>query len=383
MSGLWDKLISSKDRAMFEAEKLRQVTALQGQIRKLQGEIEQSFATLGATTFRLYREGQIQHPELQQACRAIRALQSQIEEHEQEIETLQRQEFQGAAVSGYICPNGHGELPPQNRFCHLCGAEAVRAPAAQQQGDRCGSCGHLIPSGSRFCTECGAPVAADTSAAPGAHKQYRTHSGPSDPAGTRKDVAVEADAEAARTCPNCGSQAAPDTQWCIYCGAALDSSGPGEQVNRGPAPDAGPRLPETEREEGGAGEEGEARGEEDDRYATVRLPETDERQATSGNETMLLPETEGEQQSQDAASDDATILASEAEGEEEPQDGSGTTLLPETEAERLSENDMDSDATVLLPETKLDSEISRCRACGSELIEGTAFCTNCGEAIAS
>src|SRR5690606_9093810 len=132
MTGLWDRLVSGKDKAAFEAEKLRQITALQGQIRCLLKEIDQAFATLWDTTYRLYSEGQVREPELQQACASLAGLQGQIDTLAREIETIRLRQFQETGQQGHECPNGHGRLPAQNRFCHICGAEAVLVAPAHQ-----------------------------------------------------------------------------------------------------------------------------------------------------------------------------------------------------------------------------------------------------------
>lgn len=350
MAGFWGKLLSSKDKAVFEAEKLRQITSFQGQIRNLQKEIEQSFATLGAATYRVYREGHVQHPELQQACNAINALQSQLEQCEREIHSLRRQEFVETTGSGYRCPQGHGELAPGNRFCPICGAEAVRSTPSSRQVTYCTNCGHSIPSESRFCTECGTPVDV-----PHAEPANYSHLPSYQPmmAGPHRTTPTQ---EGSRTCPSCGAAASPGNQWCIYCGAALDSAEiqQGQPIGKTPA------------------------------QGTVLLPETEVGQQIAQEE--VVPQQQKENR--------ATTLLQEtemAQAEKAAADSRGTTLLPETVVEERTTKESSSSFTgeesrntMLLPETAVEEQLSSiryCINCGND-VAGNSACPSCGHPVA-
>mgnify|MGYP000483433782 CR=1 FL=1 len=56
---------------------------------------------------------------------------------------------QGPAPPAVVCPQCGAENPPGTRFCAQCGA-----PLA---GARCASCKAEIPAGAKFCPQCGQP----------------------------------------------------------------------------------------------------------------------------------------------------------------------------------------------------------------------------------
>lgn len=357
MPGFLDRLGLIKDKAAFEAEKLRETTNLQSQIRSLQKEIEQSFATLGATTYRLYREGNIQQPELQKACASLAALQEQIEQYEREIEALRSKDFEEPVRP--ICPNGHGELPLDNRFCHVCGAEAVKPPTEEKSTVFCTQCGSAIASDSHFCSECGTQVSAGPPSTRMDNQYGQKGDSPQPPPRTPVDPVTQegkrtdnlSKTRSGRTCPNCGAETSPSNQWCIYCGAALDE-GETAAADTTLTENATTQLSETETER--TTEETESR-------ATTLLPETDmepqgeEPPRPTSNATTLLPET----------------LVDEPAKDESAAGSRATTLLPETGEE---EGD-DSVASEEAPDS--------CSACGAEVVAGNAFCIHCGHPVGS
>jgi predicted amidophosphoribosyltransferase len=393
MPGLWDRLVSGKDKAAFEADKLRQVAALQSHIRGLQRQIEQSFATLGAATFRLYREGHVHHPELQQACAALTALQGQIDECEREIEALRQKQFEETASGGHVCPNGHGALPPQNRFCHICGAEAILASPPRGQTPFAGSvvtcarCGSAAPAGVAFCAGCGAPLA-KPQAQPsfGWGQPAAAYSPPAPPTAQpiRPDTTAPlVGAQPTRICPNCHAQVGAENQWCLFCGTALDSAGPE------PAANATTLLPETQAAHQPASDR-----------ATILLPETlvdqeagETQPAPEGEPAELsagaepesaAPEPPAEAEgkaAQPSAGAEPENVAPEplavADGEAPPAYAGATMLLPETAAEQMAP---DPRATTLLPETELEAlaPAVACPRCGAAATPGARWCTNCG-----
>ncbi len=400
MAGLWDRLVSGKDKAAFEAEKLRQITALQGQIRGMQKEIEQSFATLGAATYRLYSEGRVRDPELQQACASLAGLQGQIDKLTRDIEAIRLRQFEGAVQSSYECPNGHGSLPAQNRFCHICGAEAILVALTLPQTTFCTHCGNAIPAGSSFCSGCGTAVEAPQVPPAYSAQQASTFYTPPLPVSPPRQ-AESSDRTAdlsspgrGRVCPNCGATVEPPNQWCIYCGTALDATavapgqtgavGGGPMVLHPPKSAPPPSILPTRPVGGGP---------------TVLLPETDGALLSppvASSATTLLPETllagasgnevKAEEEQPGDPDDDLPLMPEEPAAGDEDAGGevagsanNAITLLPEADLAYVDEenepepvepagwtaplpdggtgsgHDYDSSATRLLPETELEA----------------------------
>lgn len=180
-------------KAAFEADKLRRVTALQGKVRSLKGSFEQHIIKTGQTAYSLFQQEQIEGPEaLHQACSQLAAIQAQIAAHEQQIEAVRAETFEGAPASpqyGSLCPNGHGVIPPQDNFCQVCGAKAVVVSPPQGTA-LCPNCNAALPLDARFCAECGQDV---QQVAP-----------PTAAVGT--------------ACANCGAALLPDSAFCTECG---------------------------------------------------------------------------------------------------------------------------------------------------------------------
>lgn len=180
-------------KAAFEADKLRRVTALQGKVRSLKGNFEQQIVKTGQTAFSLFQQEQIERPEaLHRACAQLATIQAQIAAHEQQIEAVRAETFEGAPAStqyGRLCPNGHGTIPEQENFCQVCGAKAV-VVSPPLGSATCPHCNAALPPDARFCAECGQDV-----------KQ-----------------AVKPTATSGAACANCGATLLPDSAFCTDCG---------------------------------------------------------------------------------------------------------------------------------------------------------------------
>jgi len=85
----------------------------------------------------------------------------------------------GAAVATVACPKCSTPVPTGSKFCSNCGATV--APATVP----CVKCGSPLRAGAKFCNECGA----------------------------QQDVKV--------TCPNCHAEMAPGTKFCNECGTKI------------------------------------------------------------------------------------------------------------------------------------------------------------------
>ena len=198
MADLFGRIRSGAEKAAFEAEKLRRVQGVQGEIRSLKQEAEQQIYRVGRTAFSLYGGQQIDNPRLQQVCKRLADLQDNIAAKEKTVEDIKAEIFRASVAAeefGHICPNGHGALPLQDKFCQVCGATAidVAAPAAAAS---CASCGSELSANARFCYQCGHEVAGET--------------------------AVE---EKSEVCQYCGEPLQAGAVFCISCGQKNEPGG--------------------------------------------------------------------------------------------------------------------------------------------------------------
>jgi membrane protease subunit (stomatin/prohibitin family) len=95
-------------------------------------------------------------------------------------------QMQGAYQQGpmLICPKCNAQVPSGTKFCPNCGNPMSTPPPA---GAPCPKCGQPVPAGVKFCPNCGASTAPP----------------------------------AARTCPKCGKSVVTTGKFCPECGAAL------------------------------------------------------------------------------------------------------------------------------------------------------------------
>lgn len=191
MSDFFNRVRSGAGKAAFEADKLRRTQAIQLKIRSLNQETEKVYTQVGRVAFTLYQQEQVGQPELKAACDRLAAVFAQIAAHEQEIERIKAEVFMDAAVAGiqygHICPNGHGQVAPQDNFCQVCGAKAIDVPPPT--GLACPHCHAPLQSGARFCANCGQSVPLAVTATP-----------------------------VSNPCPHCGAPLLPDALFCTECG---------------------------------------------------------------------------------------------------------------------------------------------------------------------
>jgi membrane protease subunit (stomatin/prohibitin family) len=96
-------------------------------------------------------------------------------------------QMQGAYQQGpmLICPKCNAQVPSGTRFCPNCGN--TMTPPAAAPGAPCPKCGQPVPAGVKFCPNCGASTAPP----------------------------------APRTCPKCGKSVVTTGKFCPECGAPL------------------------------------------------------------------------------------------------------------------------------------------------------------------
>lgn len=191
MSDFFNRVRSGAGKAAFEADKLRRTQAIQLKIRSLNQETEKVYTQVGRVAYTLYQQEQVAQPELKAACDRLAAVFAQIAAHEQEVERIKAEMFVDTAVAGiqygHICPNGHGQIAPQDYFCQVCGAKAIDVPPPT--GLACPHCHAPLQPGARFCANCGQSVPLAAATAP-----------------------------VSNPCPNCGAPLLPDALFCTECG---------------------------------------------------------------------------------------------------------------------------------------------------------------------
>ena len=107
------------------------------------------------------------------------------------------------------CPACGLENPSGSKFCTGCGAEAV--PSPRNPSAACPGCGAVHPLESKFCVQCGTPLRSPQRTAPG-------------------------------RCPSCGADHPPGTRFCPACGEAVGVAAgavPSEPASR-PGPPGAP-----------------------------------------------------------------------------------------------------------------------------------------------
>ncbi|MGD1995520.1 MAG: zinc-ribbon domain-containing protein [Anaerolineae bacterium] len=163
MEDLLDRVRSGAGRVGFEAEKQRRVAQARVELRGLKGQVDEVIQQLGQRAMELYRSGQIEQPELREACEQVASLEAEIAQKKEEIEKLRAEEYVAPTPpppTGRICPQCQISLPEQARFCPECGSEAVDVAPEPTTGPApaervCPNCGADASSEALFCPHCG------------------------------------------------------------------------------------------------------------------------------------------------------------------------------------------------------------------------------------
>lgn len=115
------------EQAKFEADKLVRVNKLNAEIGKLTREIEQTTANIGKKVIELQASGVIQIPDLDELIGQVKALETQLEAKQVELETVKAAKFE----------------------------EGIPAEEAASVSRPCPACGATVEAGARFCPACG------------------------------------------------------------------------------------------------------------------------------------------------------------------------------------------------------------------------------------
>lgn len=163
------------DEARFKPQK--EINRLKSQARRLEKDRDKLFPELGRAAYKVFLGNGLDEPSLAPLCGQIKALDGQIEQSRAEMGSLQAQVQQmkaapvvpapvGAAApwtgAGPGCPYCGAPVSALTRFCGNCGRELPAA--APPPSMLCPSCGRPIEPGVKFCGECGAPAEASAPA---------------------------------------------------------------------------------------------------------------------------------------------------------------------------------------------------------------------------
>ncbi len=226
------------DQVALEGDKLLRIQRKQGEIGQTRKLVDQKLSQLGAVTYGLHGRGQALPSEIEQICREIDALYSDIRVRQDEIEMIRAETLvDGPGPSVLRCTACGRALPEGAAFCQHCGT-AVPPPRPRIT---CGNCGASLPADARFCAECGREVASQPpSPAPGSDVETNPPE-----AEELKEATVpyrggeegnEADqATAMRTaevpggvvCRVCGEELADDAMFCPNCGGPVAGAAAG------------------------------------------------------------------------------------------------------------------------------------------------------------
>lgn len=88
MPGLWDSVKRGASRAAAEAEKQAAVAKLSVEISQTNGKIQGKLEEMGKASLSLYREGTIDHAELEPIVVEISNLEDRVKELEKQIASL-------------------------------------------------------------------------------------------------------------------------------------------------------------------------------------------------------------------------------------------------------------------------------------------------------
>lgn len=330
-------------KAKFEAEKQRQLTALQNKIDALEQQIAGQLPHAGQVALRLHQAGHSLPPELQSLCAQMVRGQQQKAAIQQEMAQVRQRQYQPPPppppppMGNLVCPHGHGPLAAGNHFCITCGSRGVAAPA----GARCRRCGTPLESGVRFCTECGLPVSAPQPTPPS-------------------------------RCFKCGEVLLqPDQKFCVNCGQLLT-----ERPPAGALPSTDPTIiepsnpPHTLIEPNPSVKTLLIRPTDEDSWATtIPTPPSDPISADEGTSPPpAAPQTIADYLTNDTIPiDDLTI-----------SDPPPATKPSGSDANSITSPALTDDPPVAANPTGANHLPQSCPSCGAALMAGATACTICG-----
>lgn len=161
MVDFFEKIKESIDKVSIKAKETIEINKIKGQISKIQEQKRKAFEELGSIVYEMLGADNLELEKLKEKAEAIKELDRQIKEKEQElleVQTKAQQEIEGLK-SIYKCECG-AIIPEGSKFCVNCGkkvevkeVETVK-PEQTTETLHC-KCGAFIHPGAKFCVKCG------------------------------------------------------------------------------------------------------------------------------------------------------------------------------------------------------------------------------------
>ena len=162
MSGrsLLDQFRRGLDRASFEADRMMRYNRVKAEAARLRQQGRERTFALGEKALELYRAGTLPQPELGDIAREIIALDSRIEQKEQEATVIQAEDW--LPPEGEPPADGDPQIGAATGPAPQPVTPPTTTPAASTAADRprghhyCATCGNELRPGAHFCAHCGA-----------------------------------------------------------------------------------------------------------------------------------------------------------------------------------------------------------------------------------
>lgn len=383
MSSLFEDMGRRARKAAFEAQKQKDILALQTKIRPLRGEIDKAFTLLGKVAFDLYEADVLEHPQLDPVAGRLADLHAQVSQVEQEIEHVRNKQFEPENEEdqyGYLCPKGHGRVPEGNNFCTECGARPIYVPPPAPAAGFCQNCGAPLGPEARFCAVCGHEIVQPTRSQP-------------PPPALKPD-----------TCNKCGEPLLPNAAFCAECGnpvgavAVKDQSPASEQVEP-ESSHIGADLTEEDLFPSKSDEASETEPAAATTSDIIEEPLTEAYQEDFADDVLTAEESLGTENLAstpiDVKEPEADAAEDSAFGSEEEQMASAEGLLAEpATSEEMEWSSADEEhAASRQPDTSETQETqvvateavgtaAICANCGADLLAEAVFCGECGHPVA-
>lgn len=160
---LGKSIAQSVDRAKFEADKFQKTSRVQGEIQRLQRELDNQFIELGQRAYDLQRAGQIHAPTVATMSSTVDRIRADIIKLEEQLKAMQAENYEAVPASlppaqsipiTHI-PSGQENLPPPLMQTPVPQQSSPTIPPTMSGKKNCPACGFQMPLHAVFCPNCG------------------------------------------------------------------------------------------------------------------------------------------------------------------------------------------------------------------------------------